>query len=279
MSLKDKTLILIEKGDWIFDLIGPLFKGGLTKRIGNEICNPQFPMMEITLQSYGVASPGLNALPRSGRFLNMETATLDQRGALLRLSKSIFPQAAPVSLSPWRKEQVQNAESFIEQYAKQTRQYLEKWISSYLLIENVSFRSASSPHAFGCIFFGENMDRLDYKHLAVSIVHEMAHQELFLFNVLDRLVQENADFSLVHAPFQGIVRPPIGRLHSLYALFRMVEFEKQSDLPHERHQRLIFDTIDSFQDFELTDFAKKLVHTIKARTEVEQNHRRVVCLG
>ncbi|MBX3020156.1 MAG: hypothetical protein KF799_00640 [Bdellovibrionales bacterium] len=279
MSLKDKTLILIEKGDWIFDLIGPLFKGGLTKRIGNGGYDSRSPMMELTLQSYGVASPRLSTLPRSGRFLNMETTAADQRDTLLRLSKSIFPQAVPVSLSSWRKEQVQNAESFMGQHAKQTRQYLEKWISSYLLVENVSFRSASSPHAFGCIFFGKNMDRLDYKNLAVSVVHEMAHQELFLINVLDRLVEESADFSLVHAPFQGIVRPPIGRLHSLYALFRMVEFEKQSGLPHERHQQLIFDTIDSFQDFELTDFARQLVHTIKERTEVEQNHLRVVCLG
>ncbi len=123
------------------------------------------------------------------------------------------------------------------------------------------------------------MDRLDYKNLAVSIVHEMAHQELFLINVLDRLVEESADFSLVHAPFQGIVRPPIGRLHSLYALFRMVEFEKQSGLPNERHQQLIFDTIDSFQDFELTDFARQLVRAIETRTEVERNHRRVACLG
>lgn len=279
MSLKDKTLMLIEKGDWIFDLIGPLFKGGLTKRIGNGGYDSRSPMMELTLQSYGVASSGLSTLPRSGRFLNMETTAADQRDTLLRLSKSIFPQAVPVSLSLWRREQVQIAESFIEQHAMQTRQHLEKWISSYLLVENVSFRSASSPHAFGCIFFGENMDRLDYKNLAVSIVHEMAHQELFLINLLDRLVEESADFSLVHAPFQGIVRPPIGRLHSLYALFRMVEFEKQSGLPHERHQQLIFDTIDSFQDFELTDFARQLVRAIETRTEVEQNHRRVVCLG
>lgn len=216
MSLKDKTLILIEKGDWIFDLIGLLFKGGLTKRLGNGGYDSRSPMMELTLQSYGIASPGLSTLPRSGRFLNMEATTGDQMDALQRLSKNIFPQAVPISLSSWRKEQVQNAESFVGQHAKHTRQHIEKWISSYLLVENVSFRSASSPHAFGCIFFGESMNRLDYKNLAISLVHEMAHQELFLINLLDRLVEENADYSLAHAPFQGIVRPPIGRLHSLY---------------------------------------------------------------
>lgn len=117
------------------------------------------------------------------------------------------------------------------------------------------------------------MERLDYKNLAVSIVHEMAHQELFVFNLLDRLVQAEADFNLVHAPFQGTVRPPIGRLHSLYALFRMVDFEKQAGLPSEKHEQLIFDTIRSFQDFELTDFAKRLVQSIQMRTGTKQNYR------
>jgi len=275
MSLKEKSLILVENGEWIFDLICPLFRGGLLKRIGNPVDEPRFPMMELTLQSYGVSPSMESSLPRTVRFLDLEKATPAHMETLSKLSKSIFPQAVPVSLSPSRKELVQTAERFIGKNAKHTRRHLEHWISSYLLLENVTFRSASSPHAFGCIFFGENLDRLDYKNLAVSIVHEMAHQELFLFNVLDRLVEAEADFNLVHAPFQGIVRPPIGRLHSLYALFRMVEFEKQAGLPHERHQQLVFDTIDSFKDFELTDFAKQLVQSMRARTESEQNHRRV----
>lgn len=274
MSLRAKSLTLIENGDWIFDLIGPLFRGGLLKRIGNSDLEPQLPMMELTLQSYGVSASVDLSLPRTGRFLDLERATPDQLETLSKLSKSIFPQAAIVSLSPSRKEQIQDAESFIGTKAKQTRRLHELWISSYLLLENVTFRSASSPHAFGCIFFGENMDRLDYKNLAVSIVHEMAHQELFLFNVLDRLVETKADFNLVHAPFQGTVRPPIGRLHSLYALFRMVEFEKQAGLPHERHQQLVFETIDSFKDFELTDFAKQLVRSMKLRTLNKQSYGR-----
>lgn len=275
MTLKDKSLTLIEKGDWIFDLVGPLFRRGLLKRIGNSILEPRLPMMELTLQSYGVSASVELSLPRTGRFLDLERATPNHLETLSKLSKSIFPQAAPVSLSPSRKELVGAAENFIGKKAKRTASLLELWISSYLLLENVTFRSASSPHAFGCIFFGENMDRLDYENLAVSIVHEMAHQELFLFNVIDRLVETKADFNLVHAPFQGTVRPPIGRLHSLYALFRMVEFEKQAGLPYERHQKLVFDTIDSFDDFELTDFAKQLVRSIKMRTLNEQSFRRV----
>lgn len=277
MSLKEKSLILIDNGEWIFDLIGPLFRGGLLKRIG--VRDSRLPTMELALRCYGVSSSNISPFPRTGRFLDLNKSGADHLETLSKLSKSVFSQAVPASLSPSRKELVQNAENFIGKSARQTRIHLERWISSYLLLENVSFRSASSPHAFGCIFFGENMDRLDYKNLAVSIVHEMAHQELFLFNLLDRLVRTEADFNLVHAPFQGVVRPPIGRLHSLYALFRMVEFEKQAGLPHERHQQLVFDTIDSFKKFELTDFAKRLVQSIGTRTEIEQNHRSIVCLG
>lgn len=273
MSLKDRSLILIEKGEWIFDLVGPLFRGGLLKRLGDHFDFSNLPMMEVTLQSYGLSSFTVSPLPRMGRLLDLENASSTQRQTLLHLSKNMFAQATPVSLSPARCGLVQAAESFIGDHANRTRQLLEKWVSSYLLLKSVSFRSASSPHAFGCIFFGENMDRLSHKDLAVSIVHEMAHQELFLFNVLDRLVQAEADFNLVHAPFQGVVRPPIGRLHSLYALFRMVEFEKQACLPYERHEQLVFSTIDSFQSFELTDFAKQLIQSIKARTAAERSFR------
>lgn len=276
MSLKDKSLILIEKGEWIFDLVGPLFRGGLIKRLGGHFDSSNLPLMELALQSYGLSSsPSISPLPRIGRLLDLENTSSTQHQILLDLSKSMFIQATPVSLSPARCELVKTAENFIGDHANQTRQLLEKWVSSYLLLKNVSFRSASSPHAFGCIFFGESMDRLSPNDLAVSIVHEMAHQELFLFNVLDRLVHAEADFNLVHAPFQGTIRPPIGRLHSLYALFRMVEFEKQAGLPHEKHEQLVFATIDSFQSFELTDFAKRLIQAIKARTATRQSLRRV----
>lgn len=271
MSLKDKALIHIQNGEWIFDLVGPLFREGLLTRIGRS--EASLPMMELTLRAYGMSRLGMPLLPRVGRFVELEAIDSYAQNTLSKLANSIFTKAVPKPLNEKSKNLIFEAECFLAENAVHTRNLHERWITSYLLLENVTFRSASSPHAFGCIFFGESMERLDYKNLAVSIVHEMAHQELFVFNLLDRLVQAEADFNLVHAPFQGTVRPPIGRLHSLYALFRMVDFEKQAGLPSEKHEQLIFDTIRSFQDFELTDFAKRLVQSIQMRTGTKQNYR------
>lgn len=270
MSLKDKSLILVERGEWIFDLIGPLFREGLISRLGTSTRELELPMMELSLHAYGVSEMELHPLKRTGRFL--EEALFQDRDSesLQRLATGVYTTARPIPFSLERKSAIATAERFIASKSITIRKLLERWISTYLLLGDVHFRSGSSPHAFGCIFLGEKMDSLAFESLAVSIVHEMAHQELFLFNLIDRLVNAEADFNLVHAPFQGIKRPPIGRLHSLYALFRMVEFEKLADLPYERHQQLLLDTIYSFEEFELTDFAKQLLCSIERSLSLEK---------
>ncbi|MBX3032593.1 MAG: hypothetical protein KF865_01615 [Bdellovibrionaceae bacterium] len=272
MSLKDKSLILIERGEWVFDLVGPLFREGLVSRLGTS--TRELPMMELSLHAYGVSEMELHSLKRIGRFF--EEAMFHSRDSetLQRLATGVYATAKPIPLSRERKTAITMAEKFIAGKSMVTGELLERWISTYLLLEDVHFRSGSSPHAFGCIFLGEKMDSLAFENLAVSIVHEMAHQELFLFNLIDRLVNAEADFNLVHAPFQGIKRPPIGRLHSLYALFRMVEFEKLAELPHEKHQQLLLDTIHSFEEFELTDFAKQLLRSIERRLSLDKIVRR-----
>lgn len=269
MSLKEKSLILIEHGEWVFDLIGPLFREGLISRLGPSVRELKLPTMELSLNAYGVSGIEPHLLKRTGRFLD-EEAFLDRDSETLqRLAVGVYTSARPIPFSQERKSVITTAERFIASKSMATGELVERWISTYLLLGDVHFRSGSSPHAFGCVFLGEKMDSLAFENLAVSIVHEMAHQELFLFNLIDRLVNAEADFNLVHAPFQGIKRPPIGRLHSLYALFRMVEFEKLADLPHERHQQLLLDTIHSFEEFELTDFAKRLLRSIERSLSLE----------
>jgi hypothetical protein len=270
MNLKDKSLILIERGEWIFDLIGPLFREGLISRLGASARDLRLPMMELSLHAYGVSKIEPHPLTRTGRFLGEAIFQERDSETLQRLAAEVYATARPIPFSQERKSAIATAERFIASKSVVTRELLERWISTYLLLGDVHFRSGSSPHAFGCIFLGEKMDNLTFENLAVSIVHEMAHQELFLFNLIDRLVNAEADFNLVHAPFQGIKRPPIGRLHSLYALFRMVEFEKLADLPHERHQQLLLDTIHSFEEFELTDFAKRLLHSIERSLSLDK---------
>jgi hypothetical protein len=82
----------------------------------------------------------------------------------------------------------------------------------------------------------------------------MCHQDLFLLNIIDRLIQQNADYKLAHAPFQGTSRPPIGRLHSYFALYRMIQFQDSIGLDTEKYRRLFAETKDSFMKDELTDY-------------------------
>ena len=99
--------------------------------------------------------------------------------------------------------------------------------------------------------------------MALSLVHELGHQELFLLNLVDRLIQASSDYTLAHAPYQGKLRPPIGRLHSAHALFRMIQFENGSNSSRQqRHQRLLNETIETFAESETTPFAWKLLHEV-----------------
>ncbi len=109
------------------------------------------------------------------------------------------------------------------------------------------------------ILLGDGVREQTAQELAVSVVHEMAHQELFLVNLLDRLVNEPWDYNQVHAPFQGMKRPPIGRLHSMWALYRMVQFQRSIGDINQKHQVLLQQNVEAFEDQELTSFAKTLV--------------------
>jgi len=133
-------------------------------------------------------------------------------------------------------------------------------IAFFIKVQGAVFRSASHPHMLGSILLSDRINTMDAPQLAVSIVHEFAHQELFLLNFLDRLVVSGFEYNEIHAPFQGRKRPPIGRLHSLWALFRMVQFERKAGLPYERHTQLLIENSKAFEHGELTDFAQYLVH-------------------
>lgn len=116
---------------------------------------------------------------------------------------------------------------------------LSELVAAFVRVKSVNFRSASHPQIFGLILIGDGVHELTAKQLAVSVVHELAHQELFLINLLDRLVNQPFDYNEIHAPFQGTKRPPIGRLHSMWALYRMVQFQKIQNETDQKYQELL----------------------------------------
>ena len=103
----------------------------------------------------------------------------------------------------------------------------------------------------------------DAEALAISIIHELAHQELFLINLVDRLIRSDVDFRLAHAPYQNKPRPPIGRFHSAHALFRMIQLEESiSPESAERHQLLLAQTVETFLPNEVTDYGRTILNEV-----------------
>jgi hypothetical protein len=137
---------------------------------------------------------------------------------------------------------------------------VDDFLEYTFFLRGVPFRGASHPHFLGSVFhcFRPNDSIFDF---LVSLVHESAHQELFLINFIDRLINEEYDFNLIHAPYQNKERPPIGRLHSLHALFRMIQFAKIYDEKNERVPFLVSkfrQNLYSFEQNELTHFGSFL---------------------
>lgn len=161
-------------------------------------------------------------------------------------------------------EKIGAAMTLISNSNPQLYRLILKVVTVFLRADNVHFRSASHPHILGALVFGPKVVDQTVEGIAVSIVHELAHQELYLLNLLDRLVMKEFDYNEIHAPFQGRKRPPIGRLHSLWALYRMIQFERTIGVSIEHHSELLKANCAAFEKSELTDFAKFLV-TVTAK--------------
>jgi hypothetical protein len=78
-------------------------------------------------------------------------------------------------------------------------------------------------------------------------------------------VNQPFDYNEVHAPFQGVKRPPIGRLHSMWALYRMVQFQNTYAEVDQKYRELLLKNVEAFEDQELTPFGKKLVEIARKR--------------
>lgn len=270
MSLKESALKTIETGAWTFDVLAPRFRSALVGRIlsaqdgrGESLENRS--LMELTLRAY---EPRIvrswQGFKNQGRFL--DRASGDDLTVQALIAEKVFGGGTPSSFSSSDLTLISQAEAYLRQASPTVASLKDRWAPSFMKLANVGFRSGSHPHAFGCIFFGDRISEFSVPEVATSIVHELAHQELFLLNLVDRLVESDADFKLVHAPFQGTKRPTIGRLHSLYALFRMVEFQRALGLLSTRHSDMLLATSQTFDPRDLTEYGERLVNAVVART-------------
>ena len=120
----------------------------------------------------------------------------------------------------------------------------------------------SYPQSFGTVYFGNRLLDVTVDELTISLCHELAHHELFLINLYDRLINPEFDRSLRFAPFQNKERPPIGRLHSLFALFRMILSQRRCGADFANNLIKYTATEESFGSNELTPFANAMLESM-----------------
>lgn len=264
----DSVLDRLKVG-FIFNMIGPQFRVGLLKRL--EIRNKEFfqdskdkllvsPLLALTMAAYREpVEPSLLNVGGPENFI-VQAIRESENQVWNSILKAIDVEATYLVPNKVEVKRLNEAIRIIQSTAPVAFESFEAWITHVCGIRSEKFRSVSHPHFFGCIFVAPNRDPAD---LAISIIHELAHQEFFLINVVDRLVNIGFDYHEIHAPFQGRKRPPIGRFHAAHALYRMVQFE--SALGHsntEKHIDLLKKTIDTFERGELTSFSWRLVNEV-----------------
>lgn len=179
-----------------------------------------------------------------------------------RLTKTVASQCDPIKLDQTQNDVLLNSWADLAAVSKSNGSQFASAIQAIAPLGGADFGAASTPHLFGCIFVSQRWIEQPFEKRMTSLVHELAHQELFMVNLVDRLVNSSADYALAHAPLQGTMRPPIGRLHSAHALFRMRNFQREVGWESSESDRLLADTCRTFQPGELTPLASELVNKV-----------------
>lgn len=256
---KAGMLLRLQKGEWINPVLEPTFREGLLR--AHPECEPYSSSTRLTALHYRKRSmPETEASRPSVQLLSFANEGPDKVSFWSEAAETISPGVTLAIHGTKWSQTISKALEIIGSALPSALTTLQSHASYLCSLSTEKFRSACHPHYFGTLFLAVTDDPTS---LAVSLVHEMAHQELFLINLVDRLVNTKSDFNLVHAPYQGRARPPIGRLHSAHALFRMIQLEaKITPLKAAQHAELLNKTIANFEEDELTPFARKLVNEV-----------------
>jgi len=256
MSFADRVLSELEQGQWTLSSIAPSFQRRLAGEIKTSASEKN--ISELCMSFYGKTQPQLMTVGNR-KVASADDLSSEVKNLIQKILRPDNPNAEIINFEPQLSEKLNTALKLIGLTTPTTSELIKKLVTAFIRVDSVIFRSASHPHLFGLILIGDKANELTAEELAVSVVHELAHQELFLINLLDRLVNQTFDYHEVHAPFQGVKRPPIGRLHSLWALYRMVEFQMNINNVNQKHKMLLRENAQAFEDQELTPFAKRLV--------------------
>jgi hypothetical protein len=169
----------------------------------------------------------------------------------------------PSQFSNSDSQKIKEAISLINMLSPESNDTLKIFLNAFIYSTEANFYGASHPHILGAIVLGEKFSNASVLDAAISIVHEMGHQELFLINTLDRVVRHGFEYNMIHAPFQGKARPPIARMHSLFALYRMVQVERLYGIRDSGNSQLMDENLKSFSSGELTEYGEAILAALQ----------------
>lgn len=250
----------VKKHGWLFDHLLPRFRIGLAQRLCSKgLTSVSASMLKASTLAYGVISDPKIVVNVDDLYPNIKSENEFWGNVQRRLY-----QGGRVSRpQPVEQRLLERAQNDLSKIFPEVEKNFSKVIEKICLIRDANLLSSSSPWGFGCIFLGESFfdqDRLDQMY---TLIHELAHHELFLINLFDPLVTNDSRKSLRWSPFPKRYRPPYGRLHAGYVLFRLNYYAHYLGRRTDQFRDFLHKTLGTFESWELTDFGNHFVNHMK----------------
>lgn len=262
-SAPAELVALVREGQWIFPRLGPGFLEELVLRA--QETSGEEPQRLRALPSYRLAALALGAVDRAVA-LDGE----DGAGALLDLPDGAAPPpfwrallqsfnangSSPDSpeveyCRPTATSQraLDSGLAFLREHAPHAHAAVTGWVSRIMVVKG-GVVSGSSPRFFGCILLPVALFEVSPRQFVAGLIHELAHQEVFVLNAYDRLTDP---------------RPTVGRLHAAHALFRIIQLSRQTSAGTFIDRSKLWRTLRTFHQGELTPLAQALVNEVYRR--------------
>jgi HEXXH motif-containing protein len=271
-------------GQWVFQLLGAAFVAEMAGRAEQLLADTGAPSVPVTrerltaLPSYRLAALALKGVGRElvlegedGPSMLLDCGPRESelppfwRAVLHSFNTNgYFPDAPRVRYCPPSAAHHRALDAALEVLKERlpaAHAAVTGWIQRILVVQGANL-SGSSPRFFGCILMPTDQFERPPAVFAGELVHEMAHQEMFLLNAYDRLVQPAGDDVWRFSIFARTRRPTMGRLHAAHAIFRMIQVARAT---HQRALRLrlqMWMTTRTFREGDLTPFGQALVHDV-----------------
>jgi HEXXH motif-containing protein len=273
---------LMREGQWLFHRLGAAFVAEMVSRAAQRLGDAGGPSAQVArerlaaLPTYRLAALALKGVDKEAALAGEDGSSILFDGgpreselpafwhALLHSfnTNGYYPDSPPVHYCPPTAEHhraLDAALGLLKERLPASHAAMTGWVQRILVVQG-ALLSGSSPRFFGCILMPVERFKRPAAVLAADLVHELAHQELFLLNAYDRLVQPVGDDVWRFSIFAGVRRPTMGRLHAAHAIFRMLQAAHATRQGTLLLRGQLWKTSRTFRKGELTPLGEAIVH-------------------